>query len=74
MAKDFPSVLLSTAIFFLMGKTPFGKPVNVCLQCYLEQQPDPESRATLSQEKDLLGSQKDRCIGRSTKRSGPPCA
>jgi choline dehydrogenase-like flavoprotein len=55
IAKDFPSVLQSSATFFLMGKSPLGKPVSVRLQCHLEQQPDPESRVTLSQEKDPLG-------------------
>jgi hypothetical protein len=59
-AKDFPSVLLSTAVFFLMGKSPLGKPVSCRLQCHLEQQPDPESRVTLSNEKDLLGMPKTR--------------
>lgn len=60
IAKDLPSVLQSSAIFFLLGKSPLGKPVSVRLQCHLEQQPDPESRVTLSQEKDLLGIPKAR--------------
>jgi hypothetical protein len=59
MAKHFPSVLQSTAIFFLMGKSPLAKPVSVHPRCHFEQQPDPESRVMLSQEKICSGMPKN---------------
>ena len=60
IAADFPAVLRSASSFLLKGKSPLGKPVKVRLQCHAEQQPDRESRVTLSEEKDLLGLQKAR--------------
>ena len=38
------------------GQSPSGKPSAIQLQCYLEQAPNPESRITLSNRKDKLGT------------------
>jgi choline dehydrogenase-like flavoprotein len=60
IAADLPAVLRSASSFLLKGKSPLGKPTKVRLQCHAEQQPDRESRVTLSEESDLLGLQKAR--------------
>jgi choline dehydrogenase-like flavoprotein len=60
IARDLPSVLHSGSIFFLRRKTPLGRPSVVRLQCHSEQQPDPESRVTLSKDTDILGIPKAR--------------
>ena len=60
IAADFPTVLRSASTFLLKGKSPLGKPTRVRLQCHTEQQPDRESRVTLSDETDLLGLPKAR--------------
>jgi choline dehydrogenase-like flavoprotein len=60
IAADLPGVLQSASSFLLKGKSPLGKPTRVRLQCHAEQQPDRESRVTLSEERDLLGVPKAR--------------
>jgi choline dehydrogenase-like flavoprotein len=60
IAKDLPSVLHSGSSFLLKRKSPTGKPIGVRLQCHTEQQPDPESRITLSDHTDQLGVPKAR--------------
>jgi hypothetical protein len=60
IARDFPSVLHSGSSFLLRGKSPLGKPTGVRLQCHTEQQPDPDSRITLSTATDVLGMPKAR--------------
>ena len=42
------------------GQISLGKPTAVRLQCHTEQQPDPESRITLSSATDILGMPKAR--------------
>jgi choline dehydrogenase-like flavoprotein len=60
IAKDLPSVLHSGSTFILKRQSPLGKPTRVRLQCHVEQQPDPESRITLSNETDAFGMPKAR--------------
>jgi choline dehydrogenase-like flavoprotein len=55
IAGDLPSVLHAGSTFLLKGKSPMGRPTGVRLQCHTEQQPDPESRITLSSDMDMLG-------------------
>jgi choline dehydrogenase-like flavoprotein len=50
-----PEVAKAGARRYLSGKSPLGKPRRVRLQCHTEQQPDPNSRITLSSSRDALG-------------------
>ena len=50
-----PDVAKAGARRYLSGKSPLGKPRRVRLQCHTEQQPDPNSRITLSSSRDALG-------------------
>jgi choline dehydrogenase-like flavoprotein len=60
ITKDLPAVLRSGSSFLVKGQAPLGKPIEVRLQCHTEQQPDPESRITLSSATDMLGLPKAR--------------
>ncbi|TPW32077.1 FAD-dependent oxidoreductase [Pararhizobium mangrovi] len=49
--------IVGAAIQHRRGRSPIAEPTSVHLQCYLEQEPDPESRVTLStQRSDAHGS------------------
>jgi choline dehydrogenase-like flavoprotein len=58
--KDLPSVLHAAFSFLFKSKSVLGQPIQVRLQCHTEQQPDPESRITLSMDRDILGMPKAR--------------
>ena len=58
--KTFRLCCIPASSFLLKGKSPLGKPTGVRLQCHTEQQPDPESRITLSDSTDILGMPKAR--------------
>jgi choline dehydrogenase-like flavoprotein len=66
LAGDLPRVGGAVARRFLQGRSPMGRPLSVRLQCHLEQAPDPESRITLSTERDALGMPRARVQWRLT--------
>ncbi len=53
-----PEAMAAAKSFLLDRTTPQGTPSSIRLQCHTEQAPDPESRVTLSAERDALGLQK----------------
>lgn len=55
ITRDIASVLRSGSTFLLKGKSPMGKPTRVRLQCHTEQEPDPDSRITLADDRDDFG-------------------
>jgi choline dehydrogenase-like flavoprotein len=55
VTRDIASVLHSGSTFLLKRKSPMGKPTRVRLQCHTEQAPDPDSRITLTDDRDDLG-------------------
>jgi choline dehydrogenase-like flavoprotein len=55
IALHLPEVARATARRYFLGKSPLGKPRRILLQCHTEQQPDPDSRVTLSPNRDALG-------------------
>ncbi len=55
IARNLPEVLRATARRYLRGRSPLGKPRRIRLQCHTEQEPDPQSRVTLSANRDALG-------------------
>jgi len=52
---DLPETLRAAKRFFVQGKSPLGSPSRIRFQCYLEQEPDPESRVELAETRDALG-------------------
>ena len=50
-----PEVARAGARRYLKRKSPLGKPRRIRLQCHTEQEPDPNSRVTLSSNRDALG-------------------
>lgn len=52
---DLPESVRAAKRFFLQGKSPLGSPSRIRFQCYLEQEPDPESRVELAETRDALG-------------------
>jgi len=52
---DLPETLRAAKRFFVQGKSPLGSPSRIRFQCYLEQQPDPDSRVELAETHDALG-------------------
>ena len=55
IALNFPEVARAILHRYLHGKSPLGTPRRIRLQCYTEQEPDPDSRVTLSTNRDPLG-------------------
>ena len=55
VAKHLPEVACAGARRYFRGKSPVGQPRRIRLQCHTEQEPDPESRVTLSTSRDALG-------------------
>lgn len=55
---DLPSTLAAGKRFLVDRKSPLGTPSRIRFQCYLEQEPDPESRVQLSEELDSLGQRR----------------
>jgi choline dehydrogenase-like flavoprotein len=55
LALHLPEVARATSRRYFLGKSPLGKPRRILLQCHTEQQPDPDSRVTLSPNRDALG-------------------
>jgi choline dehydrogenase-like flavoprotein len=45
-------------LYFLKSTWPCPKPIEIRLQCHVEQVPDPDSRVMLSEERDALGLRK----------------
>jgi choline dehydrogenase-like flavoprotein len=57
VAAHLPEVVRAGARRYFLGKSPAGRPRRIRLQCHTEQEPDPESRVTLSKKRDALGLQ-----------------
>jgi choline dehydrogenase-like flavoprotein len=55
IALHLPEVARATSRRYFLGKSPLGNPRRILLQCHTEQQPDPDSRVTLSPNRDALG-------------------
>jgi choline dehydrogenase-like flavoprotein len=55
VATHLPEVARAGARRYFRGKSPLGKPQRIRLQCHTEQEPDPESRVSLSTSRDALG-------------------
>jgi len=55
IALHLPEVARATSRRYFFGKSPLGKPRRILLQCHTEQEPDPNSRVTLSPNRDALG-------------------
>ena len=55
---DLPSTAAAAKRFLIDRKSPLGTPSRIRFQCYLEQEPDPESRVQLSDELDPLGQRR----------------
>ena len=55
VATHLPEVARAGARRYFRGKSPVADPQRIRLQCHTEQEPDPESRVTLSTSRDALG-------------------
>lgn len=53
--RHLPEVVRGTSRRYFKGKSPLGNPSQIRLQCHTEQEPDPQSRITLSDSRDALG-------------------
>jgi choline dehydrogenase-like flavoprotein len=65
-ARGLSAAAVSAYRRFARGRSPLSPPATIWLQVHCEQAPDPDSRVTLSRERDALGSSRARVEWRLT--------